>query len=205
MLPSKKRKREKRISINDRTCIACGKEGDKSEFFRFVSDGEGKVYFDLKSKLPGRGAYVCINKGCVEKSARKGLFSKAFKSPHPRMEPSELLGMVYDAHERYLFTLMRNARGGRSIADGSSSAETIIKSAKAKLLLIPVDASEDTVKNIRKLAEKTGVKTAVLPEKMKVAEEVDSPLRAAYTVSEEGLAEALSGVLKTMSRVKRWL
>lgn len=49
-----------------RTCISCRRKAVKMEFFRLtVRDYE--VIFDEKYRLPGRGAYSCKQKMCLQK------------------------------------------------------------------------------------------------------------------------------------------
>ena len=60
-----------------RTCIACRTEKPKKELVRVVKFGE-EISLDLTGKKNGRGAYVCRDKGCIEKLKKHKLLSKAF-------------------------------------------------------------------------------------------------------------------------------
>lgn len=44
-----------------------------------VSDGE--VVWDLESRLPGRGAYLCSDPDCLEIAVKRDKFARAFKQP----------------------------------------------------------------------------------------------------------------------------
>ena len=50
-------------SIPIRTCVVCGKKGEKRGLLRIVASSEGRVEIDRSGKLNGRGAYIC-NEGC---------------------------------------------------------------------------------------------------------------------------------------------
>lgn len=61
-----------------RTCIGCGRRGEKDGFVRLVLD-RGEVAADPGGTKPGRGAHVCP--GCAERAAAKrGAFSRAFRT-----------------------------------------------------------------------------------------------------------------------------
>ena len=42
-----------------RMCIVCRKSGGPDEHLRFARSPDGAVGFDVKARLPGRGAWVC--------------------------------------------------------------------------------------------------------------------------------------------------
>jgi len=48
-----------------RTCLVCRKESEKKELLRFVLEN-GEVVMDSKAVKPGRGAYLCNTKRCLE-------------------------------------------------------------------------------------------------------------------------------------------
>ena len=55
----------------ERTCIACRKKGKKGELIRMADSPVG-VIIDYTEKLPGRGAYVCPEKECIDKFLKPG-------------------------------------------------------------------------------------------------------------------------------------
>jgi predicted RNA-binding protein YlxR (DUF448 family) len=62
-----------------RTCIACRETKDKRDLIRVVRTPEGKVIIDPTGKANGRGAYLCQQASCWEKSLQKMLLTKALK------------------------------------------------------------------------------------------------------------------------------
>lgn len=56
--------------IPQRSCVGCRSVKDKQELWRIVRGSDGKVCFDPKGKLAGRGAYLCQNPECLEKAIR---------------------------------------------------------------------------------------------------------------------------------------
>lgn len=53
-----------------RMCTGCMEMKPKQELVRVVRSKEGDVSVDLVGKKPGRGAYVCKNHECLEKSVK---------------------------------------------------------------------------------------------------------------------------------------
>ncbi|SHO48888.1 YlxR family protein [Desulfopila aestuarii] len=51
-----------------RTCVACGRKGEKSALQRFVW-GEDSPIRDTDGCAPGRGAYCCRDERCLERFA----------------------------------------------------------------------------------------------------------------------------------------
>lgn len=62
-----------------RTCIACRETKDKRLLIRVVRTPEGKVVVDPTGKANGRGAYLCQQTNCWERSLQKNLLGRALK------------------------------------------------------------------------------------------------------------------------------
>ena len=62
-----------------RTCIACRDVKNKRELIRIVRTPEGKVVVDPTGKANGRGAYLCRQASCWEKSLEKNMLGRALK------------------------------------------------------------------------------------------------------------------------------
>lgn len=57
-----------------RKCLGCNEVKDKKELVRVVRSPQGEISIDRSGKKPGRGAYVCPQKACIEKAiANKSL------------------------------------------------------------------------------------------------------------------------------------
>jgi predicted RNA-binding protein YlxR (DUF448 family) len=54
---------------SERTCVACGARGPKSELRRFVRDAE-ELRLDPTQSAPGRGAYLHDDAECTKRFAR---------------------------------------------------------------------------------------------------------------------------------------
>jgi uncharacterized protein len=65
-----------------RSCVACGEKKAKKELIRIVLK-ENEILIDNVGKLPGRGAYICPNKECIEKAQRYKKLDNALKISIP--------------------------------------------------------------------------------------------------------------------------
>ena len=57
--------------VPQRSCAICRVKSDKADLIRIVRSPEGLAVIDIAKKLPGRGAYICPDKDCID-GARKG-------------------------------------------------------------------------------------------------------------------------------------
>lgn len=62
-----------------RMCLACREMYDKKQLLRIVKNKEGEIFIDKTGKSNGRGAYVCLNKKCLDKVKKNKLLNKTFK------------------------------------------------------------------------------------------------------------------------------
>ncbi|HSP47924.1 MAG TPA: YlxR family protein [Clostridiaceae bacterium] len=59
-----------------RMCTGCMEMKPKKDLIRVVKNNEGEISIDLKGKKPGRGAYVCRNEECLQKSFKSKRLNK---------------------------------------------------------------------------------------------------------------------------------
>lgn len=60
-----------------RMCSGCREMKPKRELIRVVRTPEGKIMVDNSGKVSGRGAYVCRNEECFNKSVKTKSLSRA--------------------------------------------------------------------------------------------------------------------------------
>ncbi len=71
--------RQRKIPL--RKCLGCYESKPKSELIRIVRSPEGEVRVDLSGKSPGRGAYICPNADCLEKTKKSRRLERALEIP----------------------------------------------------------------------------------------------------------------------------
>lgn len=66
-----------------RMCTGCGEMKPKKELVRVVKSPEGEISLDLTGKKPGRGAYVCHSKECLQKARKAKRLERVFEATIP--------------------------------------------------------------------------------------------------------------------------
>lgn len=73
-----------------RQCIGCGEMKQKKEMMRIVKTPEGPIVLDITGKKNGRGAYLCMNAGCLKKAEKNKGLERSFKMSIPAEVYAEL-------------------------------------------------------------------------------------------------------------------
>ena len=63
-----------------RMCVGCREMREKKALLRIVRAQDGTISFDRVGKAPGRGAYICKSKECLEKAVRQRQLERALEA-----------------------------------------------------------------------------------------------------------------------------
>ena len=63
-----------------RMCVGCREMKEKRSLLRVVKSPEGAISFDRVGKAPGRGAYVCKSKSCLERAVKARQLERALET-----------------------------------------------------------------------------------------------------------------------------
>ncbi len=66
--------------IVQRTCMGCNSKKNKNELIRLVLNKSGEMFVDETGKAEGRGAYICNDIECLEKSIKTKRLERVFKT-----------------------------------------------------------------------------------------------------------------------------
>ena len=66
-----------------RQCIGCGEMKSKKEMMRVIKTAEGDISLDITGKKNGRGAYLCMQKECLQKARKNKGLERSFKMSIP--------------------------------------------------------------------------------------------------------------------------
>lgn len=66
-----------------RMCAACREMKEKRCLLRVVRSPEGEVALDSGGKKPGRGAYICRDRACLQRARKARSLEKALKTKIP--------------------------------------------------------------------------------------------------------------------------
>jgi predicted RNA-binding protein YlxR (DUF448 family) len=76
----RRRKGPRPKHVPQRMCIACRERSAKRGLFRIVRTPEGTVEVDPTGKKNGRGAYLCDQRSCWERSLTSKILANALKT-----------------------------------------------------------------------------------------------------------------------------
>ncbi|WP_321171063.1 YlxR family protein [Schaalia meyeri] len=63
-----------------RTCIGCGAKAQRSDMLRIVRSPDGSTRVDRAAALPGRGAWIHPDAGCVQRARVRRALARAFRT-----------------------------------------------------------------------------------------------------------------------------
>lgn len=69
--------------VSARTCVACREVRAKKQLVRIVRTPAGEVDVDTTGKVPGRGAYICRERSCLDKAWQSNRLRQALKASIP--------------------------------------------------------------------------------------------------------------------------
>ena len=62
-----------------RMCVGCREMREKRSLLRIVKSAEGEISFDPVGKKPGRGAYICRDRACLERAVKQKQLERALE------------------------------------------------------------------------------------------------------------------------------
>ena len=126
-----------------RQCIACRASKPPVQLLRFARHPDGAVVFDVKQKLPGRGAWVCAEVACLAKSCepKQGGFARAFDAAVV-FNGAELTAAVDDAMAHDIHARLGLLRRQGALVLGRD--DVVRRSAELAGVALAVDVSANT-------------------------------------------------------------
>lgn len=133
-------------SLPERMCIVTREVRSPEELIRFVAGPDGKVYPDLKRKLPGRGCWVTAERALIEKAIAKKAFARALKTDAKASE--DLLLLVDQLVDQQLTGMMNMARKAGQFISGAMKVDAAVRSGQALAVFHASDAAADGVRKL---------------------------------------------------------
>jgi len=139
----------------ERTCIATGLTAHPETMIRFALAPDGIVTPDLAQDLPGRGAWVAINREAVLKASKNGLFARAFKSPArlpENLDAEAFTDRLATMLEHRALSAIGLARKAGEVVVGFDQVKAALKANEVAVLISADDAAEDGASKLKRLA-----------------------------------------------------
>ena len=77
-----------------RMCVGCREMKEKRELLRIVKNAEGAISFDRVGKAPGRGAYICKARECLDKAMKQKQLERALETKIEAAVFEQLMGEI---------------------------------------------------------------------------------------------------------------
>jgi predicted RNA-binding protein YlxR (DUF448 family) len=130
----------------ERTCIVTRRTGDPDTMLRFVVGPDNKVVFDLRRRLPGRGAWVSAEAAVLETAVKRKAFGRAFKRPVE--VDAALVEQVDSLMERDTLQSLALANKAGRVVCGSTKVQGALAEGQVVALLRARGASPDGARKI---------------------------------------------------------
>lgn len=125
-----------------RSCLGCRQVFDQNRLVRYVLSPQGEVLVDYRHKLPGRGAYTCLDRSCIETAVKRRQFDRAFRGGARNLDAAVLGEAVRQQVRERILNLLGMARKSSTAVSGSSLVmESLAGRAGLALVLMADDVS----------------------------------------------------------------
>ena len=181
-----------------RTCLGCREVKDQGALIRVVRSPDNEVLVDLKGRLPGRGAYVCMQRSCIDEAVRKRQFDRTFRQQCKPVSTDGLLAAIRNELLNYLASLLGMARKSASFIAGSNAVlDALTRNTSLAVVLLAADISPQIGGKIRNKAGHRQIKVVELFDKAELGRILGRAERSVVGLPEGKLADAF---LKDLQR-----
>ena len=133
--------------------MGCRQVKDQAELIRFVCSPEGEVLADLKSRLPGRGAYLCNSRSCIETAVQRKQFDRAFRRSCEPVANDSLIEAVGQELLAHLASLLGMARKSAKFVAGSNAVlDALSRRKPLAVVILAKDISQQIGEKVRRKA-----------------------------------------------------
>lgn len=134
-----------------RQCVVTGESFPRAELLRFMRAPDGRVVFDRKANLPGRGVWLQPKQALLEEAIRKKHFARGFKQQVTAAE--DLPQQVAIALKKHAISLLQRGVANRSLLQGFEKVSSALQGGEVKVLIHAQDAAEDGCQKLDKWAQ----------------------------------------------------
>ena len=146
-----------------RTCVTCRSEAPRGELLRMVLAPDGELALDFGQRLPGRGAYACWSRECLDGAFRKGRLTRALRGGVPPEGAERALDRAQGFLLRRMTETCALARRSGALKSGAHTVEMSFRRGWVRMGLITADAGADAVERVRRMCRRAGVECHSLP------------------------------------------
>lgn len=174
-----------------RSCLGCRATRDKKELLRFVLAPDRTLVPDILAKLPGRGAYTCLNNACLGIAAQKKQFARAFGGDVVYNGADRLIVQVVTLLEERIGSYLALANKAGKVVSGSDMVMELLKKRKAGVVFLATDISPEIGAKVMALAERYEVPHVAIFDKDRIGAFLGKGLRSVAAIEQSGFIETV--------------
>lgn len=136
-----------------RTCLGCRQARDQQELIRFVCSPDEMILVDYRNRLPGRGAYTCPQRQCIDQALRRQQFNRAFRKQCQPVSADQLFASIRQAMLDRMENLLGMARkSGQSTAGSNAVLAAFDRAAPPAVVVFAEDVSAGVAEKVERKA-----------------------------------------------------
>jgi len=174
-----------------RTCLGCRQSVEQTRLLRFVRSPDGEILADLKGRLPGRGAYLCNRRSCIEEALRRSQFDRSFRRDCRPVTADQLIDLITRDMLTRLASLLGMARKSAKFYAGSNAVlEAMSRKKPLAVVILAQDISPQIAAKVRGRAAIQKIVTTELFNKLELGRILGRAERSVVGLPDGKLAEA---------------
>ena len=187
-----------------RTCVGCLESKNPAQLVRYAVAPDGALLVDYRHRLPGRGAYTCIDLQCLKVAVERNQFQRSFKGNCNKVDFQALRQALSVAVLQKIVNLLGMGRKSGQIISGSNSVLAELKRpGSLALVIMTEDISFSIAEKIRHLCARQQVKCNQRLSKEELGRILGKSERSVVAVESGKLADAILFELQRYEQLVR--
>jgi ribosomal protein L7Ae-like RNA K-turn-binding protein len=147
---------------------------------------------DYRHRLPGRGAYTCIDADCVQAAVMRKQFQRSFRGRCENTDDAALIGELIAGCEQKIVNLLGMGRKSGQVVSGSNAVMAALRQNNDNaLIVLTKDISAAIAEKVIALAERQQVVCSQLLSKALLGQILGKGERSVVAVQKGALADAI--------------
>lgn len=176
-----------------RTCLGCRAVREQDQVVRYVLSPDGAVLVDYRRKLPGRGAYTCLDRSCIATAVKRNQFDRAFKGRvGSRPDAGELeAALASEVLERVASLLGIARKSGKALTGSNLVLGALADPGRIALVFLAEDVSAGIAAKVIGKAERMEIPCFRMLTKEYMGQVMGKGERSVVGILTSPLAEAI--------------
>jgi ribosomal protein L7Ae-like RNA K-turn-binding protein len=157
---------------------------------------------DYRHKLPGRGAYTCLDRNCIESAVKRRQFDRAFRSSTRGQDAAVLREALQQQIRERILNLLGMARKSANVVSGSSLVmDSLGGRSGLALVLMADDVSAAIGEKVAAKAAMAGIPCFRLFDKGIIGQVLGKGERSVVALKDGPLAESVKTELSRYENI----